>query len=161
MYNYILDRVIIARLLPDGRWDSSFSRLCCGLPPAQQTSSFGSPADPRFPGPQPLTATANLILQPDGVLVLGGAFDAVNTEPRRRLARVDPDGSLRGRLVLRVANDLKLQLPAEVEIPYAIESSTDLYHWSDWLIDDYPWCPADLWLPRGEPMRFFRARSTP
>ncbi|MDE3066882.1 MAG: hypothetical protein KGJ60_04940 [Verrucomicrobiota bacterium] len=156
------DVAIIGRLLPDGAWDSSFQMLTCALPLLHE-----------WPGPlwfnvPPLSTpvlsrtppTASLTLQPNGVLVLAGAFDSVNGQPRRRLARVNPDGKVRGRLILTLTggNPLRLMLPPEVEAPYVIQTSTDLVHWSDWLEDDYPWWPYDLPLPPDDGARFFRAQ---
>jgi uncharacterized delta-60 repeat protein len=162
----VLDRAIIGRLLPTGAWDSSFQPLTCALPMVQQTGPFWFNTPPGLflnLTPQQPVPAAFLARQPDGVLVLAGAFDSINGQPRRRLARVDPDGSLRGRPILQLSGRTSLQLvvPAEVEIPYAIETSTDLTHWSGWLANDYPWWPVELWLSPDEPARFFRTRSTP
>ncbi|HZI33423.1 MAG TPA: delta-60 repeat domain-containing protein, partial [Candidatus Binatia bacterium] len=168
-----LDRAVVGRLLSDGTWDDSFPLLTCALPLTQQPGPFwfNNPSNPsvviRFPGgtipeeeelPVPAVFLAG---QPGGVLVLAGAFDSVNGEPRRRLARLDPDGALRGRLELNLSSDPSPQLnvPGEVEVPYFIDTSTDLKLWSPWLINDYPWWQLELPLPTNEPIRFFRARS--
>jgi hypothetical protein len=60
--------------------------------------------------------TASMARQPDGVLILAGAFHSVNGEPRRRLARLEPDGGLRGRLDLEptAGDPLRLFMPGEV-----------------------------------------------
>ncbi len=164
-----LDRVITGRLLPDGTWDASFSLVDGQLQVTQQPGPFWF-NDPRTFGlPYQATLldsylrpvpTVFLARQPDGVLVLAGAFDSLNGEPRRRLARMDPDGALRGRLRLNLLGNSPLRLLAspEVETPYLIETSTDLRHWSGWLMNAYPWWPVELWLPPDEPVRFFRAR---
>jgi len=34
------------------------------------------------------------VVQPDGKIVIGGEFDAVNNVPRRNIARINPDGTL-------------------------------------------------------------------
>jgi hypothetical protein len=104
-----------------------------------------------------------LARQPDGVFVLAGAFDSINGEPRRRLARVDPDGSLRGRLLLELmaGKPMRLSSPGEVEFPYVLETSSDLTHWTEWLGVDYPWWPVELSLAPNEPARFLRARPAP
>ncbi len=160
-----LDHLIVGRLLADGSWDSSFASLTCALPLLQRTGPFwfNSPRPPIPPEPELIVPTVTMALQPDGVLVLAGAFDSVNGEPRRRLARVDLDGSLRGRLLLGLlaSKPLRLSLPGEVEFPYVLETSTDFTHWSEWLEDDYPWWPAQLWLDPNGPARFFRARRAP
>jgi uncharacterized delta-60 repeat protein len=160
-----LDHVIVGRLLADGTWDSSFTSLTCATPLLRQTGPFwfNSPTFVSSLGPELMVPSVALTRQPDGVLVLAGAFDSINGEPRRRLARVDPDGSLRGRLLLELnaGTPLRLSLPAEVEFPYVLETSPDLTHWSGWLQDDYPWWPVDLWLTPSDPARFFRARPAP
>ena len=160
-----LDHVIVGRLLADGTWDSSFTSLTCATPLLQQTGPFwfNSPTFVSSRGPELIVPSVALARQPDGVFVLAGAFDSVNGEPRRRLARVDPDGSLRGRLLLELSagTPLRLSLPAEVEFPYVLETSPDLAHWSAWLQDDYPWWPVELWLTPSDPARFFRARPAP
>ena len=160
-----LNHVIVGRLLPDGAWDSSFASLTCALPMLHQTGPFwfNSPTFVRSLGPELIVPSVGCARQPDGVLVLAGAFDSVNGEPRRRLARVDPDGSLRGRLLLELnaGTPLRLSLPAEVEFPYVLETSPDLTHWSGWLQDDYAWWPVELWLTPSDPARFFRARPAP
>lgn len=157
--------VIVGRLLADGSWDSSFASLTCATPLLQQAGPFwfNSPTFVRSLGPELIVPSVALARQTDGLLVLAGAFDSVNGEPRRRLARVDPDGSLRGRLLLELnaGTPLRLSLPAEVEFPYVLETSPDLTHWSGWLEDDYPWWPVELWLTPGDPARFFRARPAP
>lgn len=160
-----IDHVIVGRLQADGYWDSSFTSLTCATPLLQETGPFwfNSPTFVSSRGAELIVPTAELARQADGVLVLAGAFDSVNGEPRRRLARVNPDGSLRGRLHLELnpGTPLLLSLPAEVEFPYVVETSPDLAHWFAWLQDDYPWWPVDLWLTPAEPARFFRARPAP
>jgi len=160
-----LDHVIVGRVLADGSWDSSFAPLTCALPLLQETGPFwfNSPTFIRSLGPELIVPSVALARQADGVLVLAGAFDSINGEPRRRLARVDPNGSLRGRLLLELnaGTPLRLSLPAEVEFPYVLETSPDLTHWSGWLKDDYPWWPVELWLTPSDPARFFRARPAP
>jgi hypothetical protein len=157
----VLDRAIVGRLMPDGNWDSSFSWLSCALPPVPAASYFFSDefGSNGWSGHGPLP-TAWLASQPDGVLVLAGAFYTVNDEPRRRLARLKPDGMLRGRLNLNLTggNPTRLSVPGDVEVPYVLETSLDLEHWSGWLHNDYPWWPVDLWIWAEEPARFFRAR---
>lgn len=160
-----LDHVIVGRLLADGSWDDSFIPLTCALPLLQQTGPFwfNSPTFVSSLGPELIVPSVALTRQPDGVLVLAGAFDSINGEPRRRLARVDPDGSLRGRLLfeLMAGKPLRLSLPCEVEFPYVLETSSDLTHWTEWLENDYPWWPVELMLTPNEPARFFRARPAP
>src|ERR1019366_8737502 len=104
-----------------------------------------------------------LAQQPDGVFVLAGAFDSINGEPRRRLARGAPGGSLRGRLLLELiaGKPSRLSLPGEVEFPYVLETSSDLTQWTEWLENDYPWWPVELGLTPNNPARFFRTRAAP
>ncbi len=160
-----LDRAIVGRLLPDGTWDAGFEPLTCDLPLLKQTGPFwfNNPTFVPSLGPELIAPTVELATQPDGILVLAGAFDSVNGEPRRRLARVDPDGALRGQLLLRLVrgSPFRLLLPPEVEFPYILETSSDLTNWAPWLENDYPWWPAELWLSPSGPSRFFRARQAP
>ncbi len=160
-----LDRAVIGRLLPDGTWDSSFNLVTCPLPLVRQPGPFwfNDPMARPTQSLQPTVPAVSIVRQPNGVLVLGGVFDAINGEPRHRLARLDPDGSIRGRLILLLAKaePLRLVLPPEVETPYVIQSSPDLVHWVDWLANDYPWWSAELWFPTSEPARFFRTRFAP
>ena len=160
-----LDHVIVGRLLADGSWDASFTPLTCALPLLQQTGPFwfNSPTFVSSLGPELIVPSVGLARQPDGVLVLAGAFDSINAGPRRRLARVNPDGSLRGRLLLELlaGKPSRLSLPAEVEFPYILETSSDLSRWTEWLQDDYPWWPVELMLAPNEPAWFFRARPAP
>jgi hypothetical protein len=159
------DHAIVGRLLADGSWDDSFVSLTCALPLLQQPGPFwfNSPTFLSSLEPELIVPTVALARQPDGVFVLAGAFDSINGEPRRRLARVDPDGSLRGRLLLELmaGKPLRLSLPGEVEFPYVLESSSDLRHWTEWQEEDYPWWPVELGLTPSEPARFFRARPAP
>jgi hypothetical protein len=161
----VLDHTIVGCLLADGSWDNGFASLTCALPLLQQPGPFwfSSATSLSSLAPELIVPTVALAQQPDRVLVLAGAFDSVNGEPRRRLARVDPDGSLRGRLLLKLTagDPLRLLLPAEVEFPYVLESSSDLSHWSLWSEQDYPWWPAELLIAPSALDSFFRARQTP
>jgi hypothetical protein len=64
-------------------------------------------------------------------------------------------------LELSSGTELRLRVPGEIEVPYVIESSVDLEHWSTWLDVDYPWRPVDLELQMNELALFFRARAAP
>ncbi len=157
-----LDAAVVLRLLADGQWDSSFPLLYCpvSLPAFASATWTENPAlvrpdSSRYPGP-----CARMALQPDGVLVLAGAFEEINGEPRHRLARFDLSGALRGRLRFEMTRSPRqLLLPAEVGQPYVIELSDDLKAWHPWLINTYPWWPAAVALPADDQTRFFRARS--
>lgn len=70
-------RHAIGHIYPNGALDTSF---------APQISRNGT---------IPSTVRA-LLLQPDGKIVIGGDFTAVNGQPRSHLARLNPDGSLDG-----------------------------------------------------------------
>ena len=159
------DHAMVGRLLADGSWDNSFIPLTCALPLLQQPGPFwfNSPTFLISLESEQIVPTVALARQPDGVFVLAGAFDSINGEPRRRLARVDPDGSLRGRLLLELiaGKPSRLSLPGEVEFPYVLETSSDLTHWTEWMVDEYPWWPVELGLTPSEPARFFRARPAP
>ena len=144
---------MVGRLLNDGRLDPAFHLLECRWPSnVAETVVLPSLV------PRALVPTASFVLQPNGILVIGGAFDAVNGEPRRRLARADNDGQLRGLLHLRLLNSpvLRLLLPDEAEVPYRVETSTDLSHWVPWLENQYPWWGAEVAIPGTGPVRFFR-----
>ena len=168
----VLDRALVGRLLSDGTWDEGFQLLTCALPLMRENGPFwfndpsNVPIVIKFPpegipaGVEPPVPAAFLALQPDDTIVLAGAFDLVNGEPRRRLARLDPIGALRGRLELNLSNDALLQLgvPGEVEIPYLIETSTDLKLWLPWQTNAYPWRPFAHSVPANDSARFFRAR---
>jgi hypothetical protein len=103
--------------------------------------------------------TAFAALQPDRVVVLAGAFDSVNGEPRRRLARLESDGDLRGVLRLDIALGMTptLTWPGEVEIPYVIESSPDLQSWTPWRTNALPWQGWSEAIAIQDEHRFFRA----
>ena len=157
----VLDRAIIGRVLADGSWDSSFAMITCALPLVQDSGPFwfdfptGRFVD-RGEMPVPTVLAAR---QPDGVVVLAGAFDSVNGEPRRRLARLEPDGDLRGVLRLDIARRVTpaLTVPGEVEIPYVVESSPDLQTWTPWRTNASPWQGWSEVIPIGDDRRFFRA----
>ncbi len=157
-----LAAAVVLRLLSDGQWDGSFPLLYCpvSLPAFASATWTENPAllglnSTRYPGP-----CARMALQPDGILVLAGAFEEINGEPRHRLARLDLSGALRGRLRIEMTRSPRqLLLPAEVEQPYVIEFSDDLKAWHPWLINMYPWWPAAVALPTDDQIRFFRARS--
>lgn len=156
---------ILARLLPDGTWDESFHWLS-----ATSISSLAfapkfdfndrSPTEPELESSESIKSFA---LQPDGVLVLGGAFNEIDGEPRRRLARLDSTGTLRGRLALildaSVPGLLRVGAQPEIEIPYAIESSADLITWETVRLNRTPWIPAAITLESAAslPYEYFRA----
>jgi hypothetical protein len=73
---------------------------------------------------------------------------------------LEPDGSLRGRLNLELTagDPVRLSMPGEVEVPYAVETSIDLEQWSGWLLNKDPWLPIEWWVPLAEPAMFFRVR---
>jgi len=103
--------------------------------------------------------TAFAARQPDGVVVLAGAFDSVNGEPRRHLARLESDGDLRGVFRLDIGRGVTAALtgPGEVEIPYVIESSPDLHTWTPWRTNALPWQVWSEAIPIQSEHRFFRA----
>jgi hypothetical protein len=67
---------------------------------------------------------------------------------------------LRGRLKLELTggDPLRLFMPGEVEVPYAVETSVDLEQWSGWLLNHDPWQRIEWWVPLAEPALFFRVR---
>ncbi len=64
-------RANIARLLPDGSLDATFN-----------------------PGTGADNTVSAVLVQPDGKILVGGAFAKINGTPRRLLARLNPDGSV-------------------------------------------------------------------
>jgi len=152
--------------MPDGAWDASFAQITCDLPLLRQAGPFWF-NHPTPPLPFSLNRSLQLVPtvtfapQPDDVMVLAGAFDSVNGEPRHRLARVGPDGSLRGRLILGLASGppLRLSTPPEVEVPYVLQTSTALNFWTDFRTNSYPWAPLEETFIPDSPYRLFRARS--
>jgi hypothetical protein len=162
--NLIPNRAVIGRLQADGTWDSEFTMVTCDLPLLQRTGPFwfnmlGTPGNFR-PQLQPVP-TVHLLQQTNGIIALAGAFDLVNQQSRRRLARLEQDGALRGQLILGLAGGLspRLSIPPEVEAPYVIEDSADLTDWTAIRTNGYPWSPLDESMAPDSAIRFFRARS--
>jgi hypothetical protein len=152
---------LIGRVLPDGSWDSAFGLITCDLSGVMQLPGpfwFNDLSQLQRQPSLPIPA-ATFAQQPDGVLVLGGTFSSVNGEPRRRLARADANGVLRGRLQLSMSLSNMLSIPPEIEAPYIVETSRDLTHWTPWVQNDYPWWSLQLPISIDTPARFFRARS--
>ncbi|MFO1499741.1 MAG: delta-60 repeat domain-containing protein [Verrucomicrobiota bacterium] len=140
---------VIGRLLPDGQWDSTF-QLVTALDP------FAGIMTPRFPFNDPESdsfvelpgSISSVAQQPDGVMTIGGSFTEINQEPRPRLARLQPDGELRGQLtpLIGIATSRVIDLRAgpEVPIPYVMQSSADLVHWSNLSTNASPWKGAQF-----------------
>lgn len=63
----------VARILPDGSFDKSFQ--------------------PVTGNEQTTPSVTSVAVQPDGKLVVGGEFTAINGIPRARIARLNPDGT--------------------------------------------------------------------
>lgn len=158
-----LDHAVVGRLLPNGVWDGSFDRVTCGIPLVRQTGPFwfNAPSHQFLVQSPPPVPTVFLSRQPNGILNLAGAFDDVNGVPRRRLARLDPEGVVRGALQLGISppNPVQLYVPPEVEMPYVIDYSPDLQSWSPWRTNTAPWREWRESVAAGEPGGFFRARS--
>jgi uncharacterized delta-60 repeat protein len=77
----------LARLNLDGSIDTNFNAFGGFALTNQVTDQYGNP----------IAATLQaLIVQPDGKIVICGAFDTVNGVARTNLARLNPDGSLDG-----------------------------------------------------------------
>jgi len=143
-----VNRSIVGRLLPDGQWDSSFQVATATNPP---------PLIPTLPRPMTVQedlwgapgAIRTFVQQPDGILVVGGAFNEINGIPRRRLARLEADGWPQGVFELRVRLDpvtggLCLALPPEIEWPYVVEQSVDLRVWTPVATNTAPWTGLEL-----------------
>jgi hypothetical protein len=155
-----IERAILGRLQPGGAWDPDFGLVDLGLPLIKVTGPFwfNDPLNQPYFNDTPVP-TAFFARQPDGVVVLAGAFDSVNGEPRWRLARLEPDGDLRGVLRLDIARRVTpaLAVPGEIEIPYVVESSTDLQTWTPWRTNASPWQGWSEAIQIGNDHRFFRA----
>jgi uncharacterized delta-60 repeat protein len=153
-----IHRAILGRLQAGGAWDADFGLVDIGLPLINVAGSFWFRLNQPYVD-EPPVPTAFAARQPDGVVVLAGAFDSVNGEPRRRLARLEPDGDLRGVLRLDIGRGMTPALtgPGEVEIPYVIESSPDLQNWTPWRTNALPWQGWSEAIQMGDERRFFRA----
>ena len=81
-----VQRLRLARLNPDGSLDSTFA-------PAIENIPGENPADSSNPG-YPVSEVYAITVQPDGKILVGGEFNAVNGVPDVRFARLNPDGSL-------------------------------------------------------------------
>jgi large repetitive protein len=162
-YRYLPAQAVLGRLLPDGTWDNSFSLVVCDLSEATALPGPFWFSDLSFfqRTPSLVVPAVSFAQQPNGVLVLGGIFGSVNGQPRRRLARIDTDGTVRGQLRLALIGGSPgfVVLPPEIETPYVVEASSDLREWTSWVESQYPWWPLQLPIPEGAPVRFFRARA--
>jgi uncharacterized delta-60 repeat protein len=159
-------RSIIARLLPDGAWDSSFTLLEAEPASDLVVEQFHD----RFVTPRYMDSLAwagafrSLAFAPSGYLAVGGAFARINHEPRRSLTRIGSDGQLRGVLRLELTRDpasglIRLTVSPEVQLPYAILASHDLMTWNPILVNYQPWTGLDSAHapPAGHTATFYRA----
>jgi uncharacterized delta-60 repeat protein len=139
----------VARLNPDGSLDNAFQNGMAGAEPS---------------------AVNALVLQPDGKVVIGGGFTAINGVSRYRIARLNADGSVDflfqngGRPVLSDAaiqlNHFTFQISGSSNQVIVVEASANLLNWfplatntlngTSLLFSDPT--PATL------PMRVYRAR---
>jgi uncharacterized delta-60 repeat protein len=161
--------VTLGRLMPNGAWDPGFALVEIELSLLNSAGPFW------FNAPQrgiriPILAgspvpTVTMALQPDGTLVLAGAFDSVAGQPMHRLARLNADGTLRSgpmQLGLSLGNTPRLHLPKEIEAPYIIETSNDLRIWNPWRTNSTPWLGFDEVIEpgaAGATSTFLRARQ--
>jgi hypothetical protein len=107
-----------ARLNPDGSLDNAFQNGMAGAEPS---------------------AVNALVLQPDGKVVIGGGFTAINGVSRYRIARLNADGSVDflfqngGRPVLSDAaiqlNHLTFQISGPSNQVIVVEASANLLNW--------------------------------
>jgi len=160
---YLPARAAIGRLLPDGTWDNDFWLITCDLSEANQIPGpfWFDNVSRLITQPYQPVPVLSIAQQPDGIIVLGGTFNSVNGELRRRIARLEPNGALRGRLQLAFTSTQPREIvfPEEVEIPYVVETSTDLMHWIAWVQNDYPWWSLQLPVTTDARARYFRARG--
>ncbi len=165
-----LHRSLLGRVATDGRWDAAFPALHAtgsgfagGRPPPQPGDlDYGDYAG----GVLPLSSPALLAIQAEagGRVVVGGSFTGLNDQPRRRLARLDPGGTLTGLFQLRAgpaAGGVRVELPPDVPWPYQVEASVDLRRWHVLGTNAAPWEGWTLDLPVTEPRQFLRAVQLP
>jgi len=139
----------IARLNPDGSLDNSFLN--------------------GMAGPDPNVVNA-LVLQPDGKVIIGGAFTAVNGVSRYRIARLNADGSIDplfqngGLPVLNNAgiqsNRFVFQVSGQSNQVIVVEASANLLNWLPLVTNTLSGSPllfSDP-APASLPGRFYRAR---
>lgn len=102
------NRNYVARLNPDGSLDDTFD---ADLGPNDQVKAIA--------------------VQPDGGVIIGGMFAAVNGQPRAYLARLRSDGTRPtfAAPTLLATGDLGMKLFGNAQATYALESSSDLLIW--------------------------------
>ena len=140
----------VARLNPDGSLDNSFLN--------------------GMAGPEPNVVNA-LVLQPDGKVIIGGGFTAVNGVSRYRIARLNADGSVDplfqngGQPVLSNAgiqsNHFAFQVSGPSNQVIVVEGSANLLNWLPLATNTLSGGPllfSDP-APASLPMRFYRARG--
>jgi uncharacterized delta-60 repeat protein len=162
-----LGKTVVGRLLPDGAWDETFQPLVA-------TNSLQSVFAIKYPFPgsqnppdafESAASIRGLAAQPDGTVTLGGTFNEINGDARRRLARVNPDGVLRGQLAFMIRQTtsglIELKTSPEIEIPYLVERSTDLLSWEGFRTNNTPWTELSFYaeVPAVGPYQFFRFRQ--
>jgi len=82
------NRTCVARLHKDGRLDTNFNAVIEGQMNFRKDEVI---FDPDF-----TQGVLALFIQPDGKIIVAGAFERVNGRPRRGVARLNHDGSLDG-----------------------------------------------------------------
>ena len=112
-----------------------------------------------------------LALQPDGKIIIGGAFTAINGAPRYYIARLNPDGTVDnsfqngGRPLLSDAsiqsNHFQFQITGQSNQQIIVEASTNLSNWLPLATNTLssgtlPFTDAT---PANFRMRFYRARA--
>ena len=110
--------------------------------------------------------TRTLLLQPDGRVIVAGAWQGIGGVPRPGIARLNNDASgchLRAWDGLTPEGYFHLEFTGIPGGRYLIEISDDLRGWVPWILLDDPVSPLDLLDPTagGADQRFYRARLEP
>jgi len=139
-------KVTIIRLRPDGSKDPTFPACTATVSGASSWSGWLS------------GWLSAILVQPDGALVLTGAFTRVNDEPRQGFARLQSVPVLRSPVIQRDGS-LRFFIGGQSGWTYRIETSTDLVTWT--LPRELPSAGAVTEfsdMPAGAASKFYRVR---
>jgi hypothetical protein len=96
----------VARLNADGSLDPTF-----------QTGVFASGAD-------------DLLIQPDGRVLVSGGFHSVDGIPMHGIVRLNNDVRWRLEVTAKTPGPLEIEVSGQAGVPLVIEASTDLTTWT-------------------------------